>query len=224
MKIKALLIALFFVAAVFSGPALADTAANPPQTRGKQAVGQRGVPKQYSNTPNQGQMRPEKHMMAGMHRASDLIGKKVVSRQGKDLGDIQNLVISPDGQVEYVVLSRGGVMGMGGHLVPIPWQTAGLQVHQNKVTADITPQQLQGAPSFNSDQWSKMRSPGYQQKVNGYFGTHPQSKLQGDPQQQGNSWKVGKSPYLKYSSQQGQSKSNFSKVYPGAGVTAHGAH
>jgi sporulation protein YlmC with PRC-barrel domain len=133
-----------------------------------------------------------------MHKASDLIGKKIVSQQGQDLGEIKNLVISQDGQVEYIILSRGGMLGMGAKLVPVPWRAADLQVQENKITAGITKQQLQNAPSFDNDHWSEISNPDYKQRVNGYFGAKPQSHTQM------------------------QSKPKFSKVYPGASVTAHG--
>jgi sporulation protein YlmC with PRC-barrel domain len=201
MKIRALFIAFFFIAALFSGPVLAaERSANSYDGASR---GQNGVPQQYNTTPypnqNQSQMQHSNQMYTGMHRASDLIGQKVISRQGQDLGEIKNLVISQNGQVEYIILSRGGTLGMGGKLVPVPWRAYNLHVQNNKMTADITKEQFQNASAFDDEHWSQMSSPGYDQRVNSYFGTQLQSE------------------------NQGQSKPHFSEVYPGADVTADGA-
>lgn len=187
MRAKALLIALFFLAAIFSGSALAAeklaTQANPPATRGGQAVGERGVPsnvygkenKTGENMQQRQQMQPGQ-LPSGMHKASDLIGQDVYSQQGKDLGEIQNLVIAQDGQVQYIILSRGGIAGVGESLVPVPWQAANLQQRQDRLTASISEQQLQNAPAFDNDHWAQINNPGYEQRVHSYFGTQPQQK------------------------------------------------
>jgi sporulation protein YlmC with PRC-barrel domain len=196
MKIKALFVTLLFIAALFTGTALAAERSG--NSYDGTARGENGAPTQYNNqNQNQGQMQQNYHM-SGMHKASDLIGREVVSRQGQKLGEIKNLFISQDGQVEYIILSRGGMLGMGGKLVPVPWRAADLRVQNNKITAGITKEQLQNAPTFDNDHWSEINKPGYEQRVNGYFGTQPQSQSQG------------------------QSMPKFSKVYPGASVTAHG--
>jgi sporulation protein YlmC with PRC-barrel domain len=55
-------------------------------------------------------------------RASKLIGKEVRSSEGERLGRIHDIVLTPDLQsVSYVVVSRGGFLGIGNELHAVPW-------------------------------------------------------------------------------------------------------
>ena len=52
---------------------------------------------------------------------SHLLGSTVKNPQGKDLGSIKDLVISPeDNRVVYAVLSFGGVLGLGEKAIAMP--------------------------------------------------------------------------------------------------------
>lgn len=53
--------------------------------------------------------------------ASDVVGMKVNSPTGEDLGKIEDVVINPGGEISYAVLSFGGFMGMGDKLFAVPW-------------------------------------------------------------------------------------------------------
>jgi sporulation protein YlmC with PRC-barrel domain len=47
-------------------------------------------------------------------RASNLIGKDVRNPQGEDLGDIKDVIVDlNNSRVHYIVLSFGGIMGVG---------------------------------------------------------------------------------------------------------------
>ena len=190
MKLKAIITTLFFIGALFTGTALAaDTGATtdrdpdrgategpPYDTRGGMAEGQRGVPMQESRPgqPTAGGDMFQDDQIPGMHRAENLMGKNVVSQQGNDLGSIDDLVISENGEVEYIILSRGGTLGMGGEMVPVPWEAANLQRGaDDQLTADITEQQLDDAPTF--DDYAQIGSESYEQEVHSYFGTEPRT-------------------------------------------------
>ncbi len=55
--------------------------------------------------------------------ANDLIGKTVKNSKGDELGKVEDLVIGNDGRADFVVLSRGGTLGVGTKYIPIPYQT-----------------------------------------------------------------------------------------------------
>ena len=57
----------------------------------------------------------------GVLKASELIGMKVQGSDGKNLGKIRDLVIDPDGDVEYAVLDFGEFLGMGDKYFAVPW-------------------------------------------------------------------------------------------------------
>ncbi|RJQ87549.1 MAG: PRC-barrel domain containing protein [Desulfobacteraceae bacterium] len=189
MKFKALFIAIFFIAAIFSGSAWAAEkegySSDPSKsksmtgTTGGAADSKSGTMTRSGEGMKSDDMQKSLHQ-SGMHKAGDLIGQSVVSQQGQELGSIDNLVVSESGQVEYIILSRGGVVGMGDKLFPIPWQAANLQMSQDdKVTASITEEQLQNAPSFEGENWAQIGSDEYKQQVHSYFGSEPQSPSTG---------------------------------------------
>jgi hypothetical protein len=66
------------------------------------------------------------------YRASKVIGSEVLNDANQKIGSIDDLLISTDGKDPYAVLSVGGFLGMGTHLVVVPY--ASLKVVDNKIT------------------------------------------------------------------------------------------
>jgi len=66
------------------------------------------------------------------YRASKVIGSEVLNDANQTIGSIDDLLISTDGKEPYAVLSVGGFLGMGTHLVVVPY--ASLKVVDNKIT------------------------------------------------------------------------------------------
>jgi sporulation protein YlmC with PRC-barrel domain len=54
-------------------------------------------------------------------RASNIIGTTVTDNRGEDLGEIDDLVVTPQGRLE-AVLSVGGVLGIGERLIAVPME------------------------------------------------------------------------------------------------------
>jgi sporulation protein YlmC with PRC-barrel domain len=65
------------------------------------------------------------------YRASKVIGSSVINDTSQTIGTIDDLLISTDGKHPYAVLSVGGFLGMGTHLVVVPYSS--LKVVDNKV-------------------------------------------------------------------------------------------
>lgn len=57
----------------------------------------------------------------GQWRASQIIGTSVFGADGQDLGEIREVLIADDGRAEAVVIRVGGVLGLGGRLVAVPF-------------------------------------------------------------------------------------------------------
>jgi hypothetical protein len=70
--------------------------------------------------------------LAAGYRASKVIGSSVVNDAGETIGTINDLLVSADGKQPYAVLSIGGFLGMGTHLVVVPYET--LKFADKKVT------------------------------------------------------------------------------------------
>jgi hypothetical protein len=61
--------------------------------------------------------------LAAGYRAPKVIGSNVVNEENEVIGKIDDLLISLDGKEPYAVLSIGGFLGMGTHLVAVPYET-----------------------------------------------------------------------------------------------------
>ena len=59
--------------------------------------------------------------LSGGYRASKIIGSNVVNDADETIGEVNDVLVSSDGKEPYVVLSIGGFLGMGDHLVVVPY-------------------------------------------------------------------------------------------------------
>jgi len=88
------------------------------------------------------------------YRGSKIIGSTVYNDQNQSVGKIDDLLISQDGKAPYAVLSVGGFLGMGDHLIVVP--TSNLRVAFDKdksndtkiVLPGATKDQLKGLPEY----------------------------------------------------------------------------
>ncbi len=103
--------------------------------------------------------------------ASDLIGMTVKSKQNEDLGEVQDLIINESGRIQYMVLSHGGILGVGNDRIPIPFNDAKVDSDQKIVTLDkVDKQMLTNAPKFSDDDWNRVGDPQFDQKMRGFYG------------------------------------------------------
>jgi sporulation protein YlmC with PRC-barrel domain len=55
------------------------------------------------------------------YRASKVIGSSVYNDANDSIGKVDDLLVSPDGKTPYAILSIGGFLGVGTHLVAVPY-------------------------------------------------------------------------------------------------------
>jgi hypothetical protein len=65
------------------------------------------------------------------YRASKIIGSNVLNDANEAIGKIDNLLVSPDGKTPFAVLSIGGFLGLGSHMVVVPYES--LKLVDNKI-------------------------------------------------------------------------------------------
>ena len=107
-----------------------------------------------------------------MPRVSKLLGAEVRTSSNEKLGRIHDLVMDPQGRVRYVILSKGGVMGIGAHLVAIPIAYADLRMNpEGHLISSIDKPTIAAAPGFASDEWPDFSNSRWQNQVRGYFGS-----------------------------------------------------
>jgi hypothetical protein len=61
--------------------------------------------------------------LAAGYRASKVIGSSVVNDANETIGKIDDILVSSDGKEPFAVLSIGGFLGMGSHLVAVPYDS-----------------------------------------------------------------------------------------------------
>ena len=76
-----------------------------------------------------------------------LMGKSVYNDAGQKVGTVQDLIISPDRNVSYVIVGAGGFVGIGRHDVAIP--VVQIQDHAGKlIMAGATKDAIKALPRF----------------------------------------------------------------------------
>lgn len=81
------------------------------------------------------------------YRASRIIGSTIVNESDDNIGKIDDVIISQDGKNPYAVLSVGGFLGIGDHLVVVPYDS--LRFSADKVMLPAaTKDQLKTLPNF----------------------------------------------------------------------------
>jgi hypothetical protein len=69
--------------------------------------------------------------VAAGYRASKVIGNSVLNDANETIGKIDDLLVTRDGKEPYVVLSIGGFLGMGTHMVVVRYDS--LTFEDNKI-------------------------------------------------------------------------------------------
>lgn len=123
--------------------------------------------------PAAGTMDRDRNLDKGLvwdRRVSNLIGVNVEDPAGKNLGEIKDLVIDwKGGDVQYAVLSFGGILGMGDKLFAIPIDRFQAKADSEKFVLNVDREQLKNAPGFNKDSWPSMADPSWDKDVRGYY-------------------------------------------------------
>jgi hypothetical protein len=89
--------------------------------------------------------------VAAGYRASKVIGSSVLNEANETIGKIDDLLVTRDGKEPYAVLSIGGFLGMGTHMVVVRYDS--LKFADNKIVLPVgTKDGLKMLPAF---QYSK---------------------------------------------------------------------
>jgi len=103
----------------------------------------------------------------GAVRAKNLIGTTVSLQGGKQAGTVQDIVLSQDGVVDYLIVSAGG------KLVTVPWQAAKFNYEKRSATINLTPEQFQRIPTYSSSEYPQFYNPTYQSQIYKYYNLPP---------------------------------------------------
>jgi len=104
--------------------------------------------------------------------ASDRVeGTAVYNPEGERLGTIERFMVDKiSGQVEYAVLSFGGLFGIGHKHYPLPWKALVYDTDKGGYVVSVTKEQLEGAPSYEGEAEQPDYDDAYNMRVYSYYG------------------------------------------------------
>lgn len=81
-------------------------------------------------------------------RASDLLGMDVINTTGDEIGEIDDLTVSPDGSIQ-AVLALGGFLGMGEKMVTLGFDNMQFDDEREHLVVNVTEEELESMENFN---------------------------------------------------------------------------
>lgn len=113
---------------------------------------------------------PDANTPVKLLTAKSIIGDQVLNLKGEDLGEIKDIMLNlQNGSIQYVVLSFGGILGMGDKLFAIPFQALQLDPGKEVFILNKEKDFLEKAPGFDKDHWPETNGHHYDD-VNSYWG------------------------------------------------------
>jgi sporulation protein YlmC with PRC-barrel domain len=86
-------------------------------------------------------------------RVGDLRGTRVQNTAGADIGRIEDVVLDRHGNVAYLALSYGGILGIGDKLFAVPWDEVQWVEGEPYVVVDLSRETLDRLEGFDQREW-----------------------------------------------------------------------
>jgi sporulation protein YlmC with PRC-barrel domain len=85
--------------------------------------------------------------------ASDMMGSEVETAKGKEVGEVDEVVVDlENGRVAYVLLARGGFLGLGEDWTPVPMQALAWNAPSESFRLEVDEAKLRERESFKKSQ------------------------------------------------------------------------
>lgn len=91
-------------------------------------------------------------------RADALIGMNVYNANGDKVGQVKDILFNENGQATGVVLSVGGVLGLGAKSVGLNWSEVDVRPESEMVKVNYSKEQLEAAPDFKTQEAQQAES------------------------------------------------------------------
>ena len=88
-------------------------------------------------------------------RSDQLIGTEVPNPQNEALGSVDDLVMRPQtGKIAYLIIARGGFLGMDKNYVPVPWEDFKATPNASLLVLDSTKSAMEASPQVSHNQFA----------------------------------------------------------------------
>ena len=105
-------------------------------------------------------------------KSKEVIGVDVLSSDKEKLGEIEEIVLDKvNGQTQYVVLSFGGILGMGDKYFALPWKAISYSPEEKSFILSVGKEKLKNAPGFDKDNWPDMSNLEWSKSISDYYGS-----------------------------------------------------
>lgn len=107
-------------------------------------------------------------------KASDVIGMHVKNYQDESLGKVEDLAVDVEsGRIVQVILSSGGLVGIGDRLTALPPGALHHDVINKVLHLESTRTQVKAAPEFKNSAWAESFDPVHLAATSIHFGQEP---------------------------------------------------
>ena len=107
-----------------------------------------------------GQAKPVAQMNRAF-RTDSITGTDVRSPSDEYLGSAEDVIVDPNtGQVSYVILARGGFLGIGEHYVAVPWRRLQATPNMDMLVLNTTDAALEKAPRVDPEAFADSQAYG----------------------------------------------------------------
>jgi sporulation protein YlmC with PRC-barrel domain len=109
-------------------------------------------------------------------RASQILGVNVMSKQGDNLGEVQDLVFdAKTGKIQFALVGKGFMAGLGDRMIPVPWQAVDVR-SQKEFVLNVDREKMQAAPMWSA---SESEQPDYIIRIYRFFEIQPDEAVGG---------------------------------------------
>jgi len=111
--------------------------------------------------------KPQQH---NLYRGSKIIGSNVRDPNNRKIGQIKDLLLDAGrGEIAYVVVSFGGVLGTSNRYHAIPWQALDPSDEGNYYTLHADRETINQAPGFDKSRWPDMTDREWNAEIDRYW-------------------------------------------------------
>lgn len=110
-------------------------------------------------------------------RASDVIGADLRNAENKDLGEIDDIIVSQKESgagTQYAIVSSGGFLGLGEKRIAVPWDELKVTTEGDNpiFVLNVSEEALKNAPSFERNAWPDVDSDAWRKQNDDFYKTN----------------------------------------------------
>ncbi|MBD2750329.1 PRC-barrel domain-containing protein [Microvirga sp. BT688] len=86
-------------------------------------------------------------------RAAALLDEDVYGANGQQLGEVENILVGPDGQITAIVIKGGGFLGISDAAFRVPWNKVDMTAAQDGIKVSLTEERAEDLGLFDGPDW-----------------------------------------------------------------------